>query len=128
VLIVPDSYQLEEIADHHQIGAHIFLPFAIERLGRNIGSTEATLNVRLLDVGEGGETLRRLRLTWFAGSVPDQPLAVQERTVTEWAACGVACVIVDLYARLRVRHVAADGDRFDYWVDDGEREFGLEVS
>lgn len=33
-----------------------------------------------------------------------------------------------IYTGLRVRAVAADGDRFDYWVDDGEREYGLEVS
>jgi hypothetical protein len=26
------------------------------------------------------------------------------------------------------RGVAAEGDRFDYWVDDGQREYGLEVS
>lgn len=26
------------------------------------------------------------------------------------------------------RSVGADGDRFDYWVDDGEREYALEVS
>src|SRR5713101_2292055 len=49
-------------------------------------------------------------------------------TITEWAACGAACAVVWRYAGLRVREVAADGDRFDYWVDDGAREFGLEVS
>ena len=44
------------------------------------------------------------------------------------AACGVACVVVALYAGLTIRAVAADGDRFDYWVDDGAYEYGLEVS
>ena len=29
---------------------------------------------------------------------------------------------------MRVRQVAGDGDRFDYWVDDGRYEHGLEVS
>jgi hypothetical protein len=36
--------------------------------------------------------------------------------------------VVSLYAGLHVREVAGNGDRFDYWVDDGEREYGLEVS
>jgi hypothetical protein len=40
----------------------------------------------------------------------------------------VACVVVAVYAGLTIRHVAADGDRFDYWVDDGQYEYGLEVS
>jgi hypothetical protein len=44
--------------------------------------------------------------------------------VTEWAACGVACAVLGVYTRLRVRAVAADGDRFDYWVGDGEEEYG----
>jgi hypothetical protein len=37
-------------------------------------------------------------------------------------------MMVALYAGLTVREVAADGDRFDYWVDDGRQEYGLEVS
>ena len=61
-------------------------------------------------------------------SVPTQPLGVPERVITEWAACGIACVLIALYAGLTVREVAADGDRFDYWVDDGQYEYGLEVS
>ena len=48
--------------------------------------------------------------------------------MTEWAACGVACAIMSLYAKLRLRSVAADGDRFDYWVGDGQHEYALEVS
>jgi hypothetical protein len=53
---------------------------------------------------------------------------VQDNTVTEWAAIGVACVIVWLCAGLRIRTVAAPGDRFDFWGTDGEQQFGLEVS
>src|SRR5437016_14434852 len=34
-------------------------------------------------------------------------------TITEWAACGVACAVVWRYAGLRVREVAADGDRVE---------------
>jgi hypothetical protein len=35
---------------------------------------------------------------------------------------------VSLYTGLQVRAVAAEGDRFDYWVGDGEQDYGLEVS
>ncbi len=126
--ITRDEYRLEEIARDHRIGAAVFVPFAIVRLSGNTGATEATLTVRLRNVGEAGEARRSLHLSWPAERAPVQPLAVQERTVTEWAACGVACAVISFYTGLRVREVAADGDRFDYWVDNGEREYGLEVS
>lgn len=42
--------------------------------------------------------------------------------------CDCLCVVVHAYARLQVRAVTEDGDRFDYWVSDGRRQFGLEVS
>ena len=48
--------------------------------------------------------------------------------VTEWAASGIACVLVPLYARMRVLQVAQAGDSFDYWIGDNEREYALEVS
>jgi len=122
------EYQLEHIGRDHRIGAEVFVPFAIVRLRGDTNATEATLAVRLQDVGRAGQTHRTLRLWWFADSAPTQPLGVSERTVTEWAAYGVACAVVSLYAGLSVRQVTADGDRFDYWVDDGEREYALEVS
>jgi hypothetical protein len=123
-----DEYRLEDIARDHPIGAGVFIPFAISRLAGGSDATEATLAVRLRDIDGPGETRRMLRLFWSAGSVLAEPAAMQDRTVTEWAACGVACAIVHLYARVTVRQVAAFGDRFDYWVDDGDREYGLEVS
>ena len=58
----------------------------------------------------------------------DQPLGVAEHTVTEWAALGVACVVVALYSGLKIQAVAAQGDRFDYWLSDGRKDYGLEVS
>jgi hypothetical protein len=128
VAITRDEYRLEEIARDHPIGAAVFVPFAIIRLSGYTGAPETTLTVRLRGVGEAGEAQRSLHLSWSADGAPAQPLAVQERTVTEWAACGVACAVLSFYTGLRVREVAADGDRFDYWVDDSEREYGLEVS
>jgi hypothetical protein len=124
----PDHYRLEDIAQQHPIGASVFVPFAIVRLRGETDATEATLTVQCVDVPGPRMTQRTLRLWWSADSAPAQPIAVQSRTVTEWAACGVACVVASLYGGLRVREVSGDGDRFDYWVDKDEREYGLEVS
>lgn len=126
--IAPDEYQLEDIARDHQLGTSVFVPFAIARLRGDTDAREATLTVSLRDVGDVGETQRTLRLSWSADSALTQPIGVGERTVTEWAACGVACVVVSLYAGLHLSKVAEDGERFDYWVNNGEHEYGLEVS
>jgi hypothetical protein len=128
VAVDHDHYLLEQIALDHPIGAAMFIPFAIARLRGDTEATEATVTVKLRDVGGIGETVRMLRLSWSAESVPARSPAVQERTVTEWAACGVACAVLSLYTELKVREVTVTGDRFDYWMDDGEREYGLEVS
>jgi hypothetical protein len=128
VEIEVDEYRLEDLARDHRISAAMFAPFVIVRLSGAAEVMEATLTVRLRDVSSPGETQRTLRLSWSADSAPTQPIGVSERTVTEWAACGVACAVVSLYAGLQVREVAGDGDRFDYWVDDGKTEYGLEVS
>ena len=69
-----------------------------------------------------------MRLFWSAESVSTRPLAVQEHIITEWAALAVACVVLAKYTSLRLRSVAVQGDRFDYWVTDGKCDFGLEVS
>jgi hypothetical protein len=36
-----------------------------------------------------------------------------ENTVTEWAALGMACLLISLYAKLRIQAVTGQGDRFD---------------
>lgn len=123
-----DDYWLENIALDHQIGAGIFLPFVIARLGEGKPATEAVLSVKLCDVGSDGERLSRLRLVWPVGMASLQPLGVPERTVTEWAAYGVACAVLARYTSLRIRAITGDGDRFDYWVSDALREYGLEIS
>lgn len=123
-----DSYRLEDIALDHPIGAGIFVPFTVARLAPHGDATEAVLRVRMLDIATRGESERQLRLHWSPESAPAASLAVQGRTVTEWAACGIACAVIGVYTGRRVRSVAAAGDRFDYWVDDGEQEYGLEVS
>lgn len=123
-----DEYQLEDIALDHRIGAGVFVPFVIARLQGEEHATEVVLTVTLRDVDNPGDRQERLRLFWASSSAPSQPLGVQERTVTEWAALGLACVTLARYTAARVSQVAGDGDRFDYWVSDDEREYGLEVS
>lgn len=123
-----DTYRLEDINQTHRIGAVLFIPFTIRRLRGETAATEATLTVELRNIGDVSQTQRTLHLSWSPDSVPTSSLGVPERVITEWAACGVAYVMVALYAGLTVREVAADGDHFDYWVDDGRQEYGLEVS
>ena len=123
-----DTYLLDDIGQAHRIGAELFIPFAVERLRGSRETTEAIPTVELRNIGNMSQTHRILHLSWSLDSVSAQSFGVQERVVTEWAACGIACVVAAQYAGLTVREVAANGDRFDYWVDDGQYEYGLEVS
>jgi hypothetical protein len=123
-----DEYDLSNLRHDHLIGAGIFLPFVISRLRTEADELGTTLTVRLRNLTQTGEQQGQLRLTWLPADLPAQSLGVQERTVTEWAACGVACAVVAVYAGLQIREVTMTGDRFDYWVTDGERDYGLEVS
>ncbi len=63
--------------------------------------------------------------TW---EVPNSPPAISDSTMTEFAACGVACALVAKFTGLRLSHVSRRGERFDYWLREGDTEFGLEVS
>jgi hypothetical protein len=123
-----DEYPLEAIGQEHPVAVAMFVPFAIARLHRDLTRTESRVRVRMRNVSEQAEEERMLRLYWFAESVATRPLAVQEHVVTEWAALAVACVVLAKYTPLRLRAVALQGDSFDYWVTDGQRDYGLEVS
>ena len=123
-----DVYYLEDIGSDHVIDASVFVPFAVLRLRADGDSSEAALRVQLRDHLEFGDQVRTLRIIWSGDSIPTDPLAVPDRAVTEWAACGVACVLVPVYTHLRIRGVAAYGDRFDYWLNDGRQDYGLEIS
>jgi hypothetical protein len=116
------------LARDHSSNASVFVPFVVERLRSSADATAAELRVTLRDIGQSGESERRLRLIWSPEDLPVLPLGVLEHTITEWAACGVAFAALLLYTGLRVRGVATEGDRFDYWIDDGETMFGMEAS
>ena len=124
-----DEYPLEALGQEHPVHVAMFVPFAIARLQGDSPRTEARLRVRMRDLGgQVQEEERTLRLFWSAESASKRPLAVQEHIITEWAALAVACVVLAKYTTLRLRAVALQGDRFDYWVTDGKCDFGLEVS
>lgn len=124
----PDEYQLENIALDHQIGVGIFIPFVISRLTESARQTEALLTIRFQNIAGQTEVVRRLRLIWSLDNSSPGLLGVSERVITEWAACGVACAVLARYTSLRLSAVTSDGDRFDYWIRDGDEEYGLEVS
>ena len=124
-----DEYVLEHIAADNTVRVDLFLPFTIIRLRQAVTTDqEAILSVQLRDVGEAGESHRQLHLSWSASSAFDERIPLQERVVTEWAAVGIACVLVPLYTDLRILQVTQAGDGFDYWVGDDEWEYALEVS
>lgn len=125
---VQDLYRLEDIGKAHQIDASVFVPFAVVRLRAEVDSSDATLEVQLRNLLGFDSEVRQVRIVWSDDSVPEVPLAVQDRTITEWAACGVACVLVPLYSHFRILNVAAYGDGFDYWLNDGRQEYALEIS
>lgn len=123
-----DDYPLEAIGQEHPIAVAMFVPFAIARLQQDPTRTEARVRVRMRNIGGQPEEERALRLLWSAESVAKQPLAVQDHIITEWAALAMACVVLAKYTPLRLRAVALQGDRFDYWVTDGQSDYGLEIS
>jgi hypothetical protein len=89
--------------------------------------TDVVLSVNLRNIRGKRKRQRTLQVTWSAASLADQPMGVPEHTVTEWAALGVACIMVALYPGLKIQAVTGRGDRFDYWVSDGRKDYGLEV-
>lgn len=108
-----NEYALASIAQDHSIGAGVFVPFVIQRLRDGGAATEVNLRVRVRDVGQAGERETSLRLWWSPEMMPGQPPAVQDHDVTEWAALGVACALVFVFAGLQIRAVGMRGDSFD---------------
>jgi hypothetical protein len=128
VASLQDEYRLEDLSGEHAFNAGLFIPFVIGRLQISAEKTDATLQVTLRNVGSEAEQQRLLRIMWSETALPGRPPAVPEAIVTEWAALSIACIAVSLYAGLKIQAVSAQGDRFDYWVSDGQKDYGLEVS
>ncbi len=122
-----DEFRLEDIADRHRVNTTLFVPLVVERLRPRAGVTECLLTVELRGF-EGFPQKRTLQLHWSQASSLAKPPGLQENTLTEWAALGIASVMLPLYASLSIRSVAVPGNSFDYWVTDGRWQYGLEVS
>lgn len=124
----PLVLQLEETLRLHAIDASIFAPFVIARLRSDSEETHREIVVHLQEMSSPEERSINVSLQWEASSAFTLPVAVQERVLTEWAALGVACVLLPALCGVPIVSVAAEGERFDYRVSDGGIEWGLEIS
>lgn len=124
----PLVLRLEETLRLHAIDASIFAPFVIARLRSHPDETHQEIIVHLQEMNSPEERSINVRLHWEASSAFTLPIAGQERVLTEWAALGVACVLLPALCGVRIVSVAAEGERFDYRVSDGITEWGLEIS
>lgn len=121
-----DEYLLDNIVSDNDIRADIFLPFTIMRLQQTMAIEKKTiLSVQLLNVGKIAESHRELYLSWSTSDKIKASLPIQEHVITEWAAVGIACVLVPMYTNLRILQVTQAGDGFDYWIGDDEHEYAL---
>jgi len=122
------EFRLTDMRSDHSVDTSLFLPFTVARLLRSGAETHAALTIKFFDILGPGLVTDRLNIHWDSGQIHRTAFPVSERTITEWGACGIACVLLSAYTDLRLTAVGLDGDRFDYWVSDGENDFGLEVS
>lgn len=122
-----DEFPLEEISELHAVSTEWFVPFVIYRLGAS-GQTEARFQVELRQVDGIRAESRLLRIHWREESIPSLPAPVSDETVTEWAALGIASIVVWKYAGAQLSSVTIRGDRFDYWILRNGERIGLEVS
>jgi hypothetical protein len=121
---MPIRCDLQAALEAQEVDAVVFLPFAIYCLSQeNPAINEAVLTVNM------GDKTEELLVFWNADSVRSLSPAVQSHIITEWGALGIACaVLYSLGNGLRIVETARLGDRFDYWITNGEREYALEVS
>lgn len=119
---------LEEILENNIINTSWFLPFVIHRLQPLAYNGVVVLDVVLQNILDEPLMMHPLQLTWNVTTAQINLPPIQEHIITEWAACGLACIVVPLYTDWQVLQVTQVGDRFDYWVGNEQYEFGLEVS
>lgn len=104
-------------------------PLVIRLLGRNKyrdGSRSIQDSFRGPDHDQPTEQM--LELTWkgLRADVDQCVRTYQEPVITEFAALGLACILVTIRTKLTITEVTRRGDRADYWL--GNREYLLEVS
>lgn len=123
-----DFQQLETLMEQAAIDVSLFLPFTIFRLRPYAVDRQITLAVSLRRADDEVIQTHELKLTWHPTSDTLVIPPVQQHTITEWVACGIALAIVQIYLPYQVLEVAQISDRFDYWLGETVREVGLEIS
>lgn len=123
-----DTFNLEDIVRRNSIDARWFLPFVIYRLKHLTDEQPAHITVSLRHLPNSSPENRQLQIIWQKETETLHIPPVQDRVITEWGACGVACIVIPLYTNLQILQVTQVGDGFDYWVGNENQEFGLEVS
>lgn len=126
--IFDDQLSLNQAVVNNAIDAHWFLPFTIHRLQQYASEQQLVIKVTLRDILVEVVLVRHLLLTWEIDTPVIAVPPVQESVITEWAACGIAGAMLPFYTPFQLVKVTESGDRFDYWVGDGQQLYGLEVS
>src|SRR5437879_2465611 len=90
----PLVLSLQDGLASHAVDASVFLPFVVARLSAEPEANSAELWVRVKEESSANEKSVRVRLTWEASRISPLPAAIQEHVITEWAALGVACVLL----------------------------------
>ena len=127
-LIPDDQLLLNTAIENNVIDTQWFLPFTIYRLQSYTQTQQLQVMVTLEQIGAESMAERRLLLAWRADTPQITTPPVQDTIITEWAACGIACALLPFYTQFQLVKVTESGDRFDYWVSDGQQLCGLEVS
>jgi len=96
--------------------------------GRDPAASAAALTVELENV-EGRNETRELDVSWALTPMEAhaQMRGLPAKVVTEIAGYGVAAVLMAQYTRFRIVLPARYGDRFDFWLERGDEQGGLEV-
>lgn len=124
-----EPQQLENLFAQTKVYATHLLEYSIYCLRDHAVGRQVTLDVRLYKENEKEPLYHSLKLVWFETSdTLKEPLSIHLKSITEWAACGLAIAVAPLYLPYGVLELAQIGESFDYWLGDTEGIYGLEVS
>lgn len=126
--VADDQVHLEQIVQLNQIDTRWFLPFLIYRFKEHTDQQVIQFQVTLQGIPQQTSNKRVLELHWKRESETLSSPPIQTSVITEWAAYGMACVVVPFYTGLQIAQVTQIGERFDFWVRKDGEKFGLEVS
>lgn len=126
--VADDQVHLEQVVKLNQIDTRWFLPFLIYRFREQTNQQVIQFSVTLQGISQQTSNKRVLELRWQKESETLSSPPIQSSVITEWAAYGMACVVIPFYTGLPIVQVTQIGERFDFWVRKDLEKFGLEVS